>query len=607
MRSISCARSLRAIVVGISVLAFGLVFSGSALADESDDVENFAFSSWDLHYELSLDDQGRAQAEVTEELVAQFPDTDQNRGIVRSLPLRYQGAPAEPQHISVTDGAGNAVPFETENSEGFLTILVGDDSFVHGSQTYVISYTVEDVMHATDEADEFYWDIVPVDRQQPIDDVTAEIEVDPALSSALTGSSACYRGNPDDTQACNLETTGDESSTFTIAEQDLPTGQGLTAAIGVEPGTVTQPPQREDNFLLDAVPLVLVGASLLLSAGGAVAAMRMVRRHRNDTSQTSTQYGIPEGMTPMLAKWLTGRGADPIVATILDLAVHGVLRIEENESEGKKSKPEPVLRLLDPELATDPLETQLLEGIFPGLAPGATFAFPKNSKTFTKAAQGVEQESGKAVLERGYQQKVRHRGAALTGWLSFLPLLPAVVLLIMGASRDNTVMTVLSIVLGVLSLMLALICVLQHRVLTPAGAAARRQLERVRELMKASESDRLEMMQSFTHASRRSATEDEAPNAQILELYDQLLPYAVLFGLQKDWSKVLASTYEHYHLPAPIWYPMLLQHGTNNMSDHLSSMLSSVSSAAATSSPNAGSTGGGAAGGGGGGGAAGGR
>src|SRR5699024_4116437 len=124
-------------------------------------------------------------------------------------PLRYQGAPAEPQDISVTDGAGNAVPFETDNAEGFKTILVGDDSFVHGSQTYVINYTVDDVMHATEEADEFYWDIVPVDRQQSIDDVAAEITLDSTLSSALTGSSACYLGTPGDTRGCSIVSSGD--------------------------------------------------------------------------------------------------------------------------------------------------------------------------------------------------------------------------------------------------------------------------------------------------------------------------------------------------------------------------------------------------------------
>ncbi|WP_022871326.1 DUF2207 domain-containing protein [Yaniella halotolerans] len=601
------ARRLWALIAGIAIMMLGAV--SSAAADESDeDVENFQFASWNLNYELRLDDQGRAQAEVTEELVAEFPQTDQNRGIVRSLPLRYQSAPAEPQEISVTDGDGNAVPFETEEAEGFKTILVGDDSFVHGTQTYVINYTVDDVMHATDQADEFYWDIVPVDRQQPIADVTADITLDPTLSAALTGASACYLGTPGDTRDCAIEPSGDANAAFTVAEEDLRSGNGVTVAIGVEPGTVTQPPERQANFVLDGVPLVLVGASLLLSAGGTAAVWAMVRRYRETSSQTTTTYGIPADMNPLLAKWLTGQANEPMVAMILHLAVNGVLRIEEvDDPTDKKADSQPQLRLIDSQLATDPLETQLLEGLFPDLEPGDLFDFPKDSKDFTQAAQQVEKASGEAVLERGYQRTVRHGKAAASGWLALVLLIPTVVLLIMGASRDNTVTTVLGVVLGLLSLMFIFICVVRHRVLTPQGAAMRQQLEELRQMMDTSEAARLKMMQSYTHATRTPASTRDEPGGHIIALYDQFLPYAVLFGKQEDWSEVLASAYRHHHFPAPVWYPALLHHGTGGIQDSLSSMLSSVSAAAATSSPSAGSTGGGVAGGGGGGGAAGGR
>src|SRR5699024_1260270 len=146
-----------------------------------------------------------------------------------------------PQDISVTDGAGNAVPCETDNAEGCKTILVGDDSFVRGSQRYAINYTVDDVVHATAQGDDFYRDLVPADRRQPIDDVTAEITSDWTLSSALPGSSACYLGTPGDPRDCSIESSGDEHASFTIAEEDLSGGNGITAVIGVEAGTVTQP------------------------------------------------------------------------------------------------------------------------------------------------------------------------------------------------------------------------------------------------------------------------------------------------------------------------------------------------------------------------------
>ncbi|HIY86688.1 MAG TPA: DUF2207 domain-containing protein, partial [Candidatus Yaniella excrementavium] len=81
MGIVARARRLWFLVVGLGVVMLGLVFAGAAVADEPDEnVENFQFSSWDLTYDIGLDDQGRAQADVTEELVAEFPQTDQNRG-----------------------------------------------------------------------------------------------------------------------------------------------------------------------------------------------------------------------------------------------------------------------------------------------------------------------------------------------------------------------------------------------------------------------------------------------------------------------------------------------------------------------------------------------
>lgn len=582
----------------------------AALADDGfEDVENFRYDSWDVRYGLSVDDAGRAQAQVTESLHAQFPDVDQNRGIIRSLPLRYQSAPAAPENITVTDEQGNPIPFEVDDEDEFRSILIGDDSFVHGAQTYVIDYTIADVVHSVDETDEFYWDLVPVDRQQPIAAVDTQITLDDTLAAATTGDAACYRGTPDESSSCEVEFTSDGSA-LELTEKHLASGHGLTVAVGFEPGTVVQPPERQENFMLDVLPVILLSMAGLLSAGGAVAVTQMVLRHRRDTTETSVAYGIPTGMNPLLARWLIGQAQDPIAATIMDLAVRGVLRIEDApEQPGKPpKKPTPQVRLIDPDLATDPLENELLEAMFPEPLPGTVFTFPKNSKRFTKTAQQVLRDSGQAVIDRGYQRKVRHRGAAIAGWIALAFLVPVVVLLIMGASRDNTATSVTGVVVGLLSLALSIVCLTKHRVLTPHGAAVRRQLEQLRQIMTASENDRVAAMQSFAHAPRKHAPLDEPDTAQIVHLYDRMLPYAVLFGKQKDWSEALASAYQHYHLGTPAWYPVLwASTGTSGLHSSLNAMLSSVSSAASTSSAGAGATGGGVAGGGGGGGAAGGR
>lgn len=140
------------------------------------DVDDFSYSSWDAVYEIGLDDEGRARMRVTETLVADFPDFDQNHGIVRGLVTSYEGASTETSVLSVTDENGADVPYETDEEDGLLYVLTGnDDDFVRGLTTYVIEYEMRDVILATapsagssaPPADEFYWDLLPSIARSP--------------------------------------------------------------------------------------------------------------------------------------------------------------------------------------------------------------------------------------------------------------------------------------------------------------------------------------------------------------------------------------------------------------------------------------------------------
>src|SRR5699024_12835135 len=117
----------------------------------------------------------------------------------------------------------------------------------------------------------------------------------------------------------------------------------------------------------------------------------------------------------------------------------------------------------------------------------------------------------------------------------------------------------------------------------------------------ASEAQRLELMQSFAPAHRKT-TDTQDGRGTVIELYDRLLPYAVLFGLQKQWTKVLSQAYQRHLVKAPSWYRGLCDHGAVGFSDAVGRGLSAGSAAASTASAGAGCSGGGFAGGGGGGG-----
>jgi uncharacterized membrane protein len=105
------------------------------------------------------------------------------------------------------------------------------------------------------------------------------------------------------------------------------------------------------------------------------------------------------------------------------------------------------------------------------------------------------------------------------------------------------------------------------------------------------------MLQSPAGAERVAV--DVNDPRQKLDLYEKLLPYAVVFGQEKQWSAELAVLYTAVGAAGPYWY-----YGTGAFdASSFSAGIGSLSSAAmSSSSTSGGSGGGGSAGGGGGGG-----
>lgn len=592
-----------ALLTALTLVLLGTAATPAA-ADDDEDVENFSFSSWDLSYELEIVDEV-AVAHVTEELTAQFPDYDQNRGLVRAVPLHYEGAPTDIEDISVTDAEGAELPFDTDTEDGMRLILTGDDEYVHGEQTYRIGYTVHNVLDSPSDADidEFYWDLVPSARPQAIEAVTAEITLSSELAEAFNGNASCYMGTEDSQEPCDITSEGAGSATVTVPSVSLSGNEGLTIGVGFEAGTVPQPAEREDNWVLDILPIALGAASTGLGVAGLIVMIMLRSRRSKDTGNTLPRYGVPDDVPMLIAAPVASATGSAVTAEILRLAVRGVLRIEDTgESGGVFSKtPTPVLHLVDPAGAADPLEQRLLTGLFPSLQPGDTFTLPtkgKEKQTFATSMQKLTSDGPKEAQSRGLLTKERSTAGMLLGMLGIVLLVPLVVLIVLGASRDNSATIAIAAATGAIGLVAAFITFFPQRVHTPEGANLYQQLQAVRVTIRKPEENQHTMLQTEQNTGGRSTGVN-----QVVELHDKVLPFAVIFGLEKQWSKVLESTYQDYGILHPVWYPALFQQGSGSLQNTLSGFTSAMTSSSGTS----GSTGGGSVGGGGGGGAAGGR
>src|SRR5690606_19881933 len=133
--------------------------------------------------------------------------------------------------------------------------------------------------------------------------------------------------------------------------------------------------------------------------------------------------------------------------------------------------------------------------------------------------------------------------------------------------------------------------------LTEEGVRLRDYLRGLEMYMALAEADRIRYLQSPQGAERIPV--DTGSTAEVVKLNEKLLPYAVLFGHEKEWAAELGRYYEELG-EQPGWYSGNAAFNAALFSSSIGSM--AASTASAYSSASSGSGGGGGAGGGGGGG-----
>ena len=597
----------RALAVCAAALLLALGFgAGAGPTAARADVSEFSYDRWSVRYLVDTDDSGRAIAHVTETLTARFPDFDQNRGLVRGLPIDYEGSSTDPRDFSVRDASGAPVPFEVEREDGFVAVLTGDDDYVHGVQTYVIEYTLSDVILARDDgaADEFYWDLTDFEHAQPIDAFSAEIVFSPALAERLNGDAKCYSGPAESTGECGIARDG---GAFRVSVSGLAPYEGVTVAVGLQPGSVVQPPKRLPNPALDVLPLAVGGAGLATAGIGAALAARMVGRRRVARGTVVAQYEVPAELPPLIAAPVVGASKSVVPAEIVHLAVGGAIRIEEGEQKrglfGSREG-RPVLRVMDPSLARDDLDARAMRALFPSTEPGTAFELPEESESFAQSMSGLAAAGADEAAARGYFTRERSGAARVLGLVSLgIVAVLAGLLVLTFLLRPFSASPVICIIAGVVAIVLAVASISKHRVHTPLGAERREYLEGVKLFIGVAEEERLRVLQSYSGAER-----GQDGTADVIRLYEKLLPYAMRFGMEKEWGRVLAVKYREQPGYAPLWYAGVAAHGIGDLGSTISSFTSSLqSSVSYSSSSSGGSGGGGFSGGGGGGGFSGGR
>jgi uncharacterized membrane protein YgcG len=591
----------------VVVLALALCLgSAGALADEggaasravsaSADLDDFRFASLDVDYTLGRARDGTSTLEVVERFVAVFPDYDQNRGMRRLVPDTYLNVPLNPEFVSITDGDGNPRPAEVENEDGVFSMTSRADDYVHGEQTYVFTYTLDNVTRFFDDTavDEFYWNVNGLEWPQSFGRVTATVHFDDDLESSLTGAVACYHGYQDATATCPIATReGTDAATEVFAETgDLQPYQTMTIAIGFEQGTFTP---FDSTYLASPWGWLQALAGIGLVAGVTWGFVTRRRRLRDGPGRPTiiAEYTPPRHIDALESAVLLGRTTKAIPAEVLEQAVVGSIRIVEGDRRwfgGVRLK----AQLVDPSRA-DGDGRMLLDGLFPGLLLGDEYEFGQSDTRLSSAAQKILKAATIELERRGLRRKV-------SAWARALPIIAtgiaaALVFLFGIAALDAAVdpWVPLGVIVAAVGAEFLVIALLSRKPLTALGAEVRDHLAGLKLFIEWAEADRIRMLQSPQGAERVQI--DTTDRGEMLKLYETLLPYAVVFGQEKQWAKELAVLYGENGTPG--WY-----HGSSGgfNAAAFSAGIGTLSTSTSASSSSGGSGGGGSAGGGGGGG-----
>jgi uncharacterized membrane protein YgcG len=559
-------------------------------------VNNFTISHFEADYYLSQDSEGRSQLKTVEKITAKFPNYDQNHGLERAIPQKYDGHSTSLTIESVASENGRSLPYSDYTSNDNLILRVGDaDTYVHGEQTYVITYTQRDVTRffADTNDDEFYRDINGTEWRVLINALEARVHVASPLSDKMTNQASCYQGAVGATTQCSLQQEPNSSGGMLISTHadSLKAGETVTLALGFQPRTFAeyQPSWQERLVMLWGVIAVISAVVAIIVIVWLGIKYHKIMRRTKGRDTIIPEYLPPKDASVLASSQVLKNSSFDMTAQLIDLAVRHYLKIYQTREKTLWKQAEYELEVAKNPTGLRVEERGLLEDLFGAdLKPGDRFAMNELQKSHALRKKLLERRKTLRQAARG-EYGLFERAQNDARWFNRA----GVVLLIVGLAMLSPLMLVAAIVAFSLAYSLW--------PLTEKGAELKGYLEGLKLYVTVAEKERLKMLQS-PEGAEKVGKMDGKDTKRLVKLYERVLPYAVLFGVEKEWTKQLGVYYETAHAQ-PDWY---VGHGVFNAAVFSSAVsgFSSVSSSYSSSSSasTGGSGGGGSAGGGGGGG-----
>jgi Predicted membrane protein (DUF2207) len=296
---------------------------------------------------------------------------------------------------------------------------------------------------------------------------------------------------------------------------------------------------------------MVFGVVLAVSAGAMllVAIMAADRSTRLPRSLI-VEYAPARGATVLEDAVLAGLERRAAAAALLDLAVRGRVRLLADSPTGRRRRRRPTISIEVPDPgALGARDLALLDALFDAGRDGRPRRFSKHARKAGRRVQDLIRREASRLRRAGLLTKDGIAGPLLVR-VGVLLLLIALPTLIGSALLGALPLALLSAAAS--ALLVAEVVVagrVRPRRFTAAATSRRTHLDGLRQYMRLAEADRLRTLQSPAGAERvavASRTSDESgpagPSdpAERFRLHERLLPYAVVFGMEREWTKVIA-------------------------------------------------------------------
>ena len=517
-------------------------------------VNDFSFSDFTGDYYLSKDAEGISHLRVVESVTAEFPEFRQNKGICRQIPFTNQDGMnvtlpnLSRGNLKVTRNGASEPIYSIEREGDYYNVCTGTDDYVLGTQVYTFEYEFSKVVTDFVDYQELYWDTNGNGATQTFGKVTARLHFEDM--SVWTGDSWCYVGRYGESGQDRCKITKLEDGVEFVAT-NLKSHENLTFDVELLPGSFVVP-MPEDNYVYVRLIAVLVIICLLIIG----LAIRKLLKSREKARYYKGLFVKPEyqphkqyDLTEMAEIYLEKK-KDAKVAMLLSLVVGRKIEFVKGE---KKRQWKIRVKNLD---GVREEYMDLLAILNKGTRPAAGDEIELKSQTATNRLVTLKRSMETKILgdlkkDGLVEDKYRIGGSEKRGWGSVIALsiVIAPIMMMIGIMALKTVddMTGMlgvaggrmvfeeefwgtaAAIIAVTTLVTTAIMFAARRYVghTMLGLEMSRYMEGLELYIRMAEAERMKVLQSVKGAD----TSAEG----IVKLYEKLLPYAAVFGLEESW------------------------------------------------------------------------